>query len=280
MNNQEITATTEPPNVGDLSEVREVMLSTQDLYCTLGGSSILNGVNVAITSGETVGIIGPNGSGKTTLFNCISGFCPATQGKILFRGKEIQHEAPYRRAEHGIGRIFQNFGIFREMSVLENVLTAIEGRAPMYKTFFPWGKVTRDNIAMAREHLREVNLEVKASHKASSLSGGQMRLLEIVRTLAYGAELFLLDEPTAGVSPKMKEEVVGLIKKLHQMGKTVIVIEHDINFIQKFCGRIVVLDSGRVVLDDVPEKVRSNQLLQEIYFGKQDQQEAPRSTPL
>jgi branched-chain amino acid transport system ATP-binding protein len=245
------------------------MLATEDLYCSLGGASILNGISVGIKSGETVGIIGPNGSGKTTLFNCISGFAPVTQGKIFFRNKEMQAEAPFRRAEHGIGRIFQNFGIFREMTVLENVLTAIEGRSSVWSTFFPWGRATRHHLARAKEFLRDVGLEVKAAQKASSLSGGQMRLLEIVRTLAYGAELFLLDEPTAGVSPKMKEEVAGLIKRLQQLGKTVVIIEHDINFIQKFCGRILVLDSGRVVLDDVPEKVRSNKLLQEIYFGKQ-----------
>lgn len=94
-----------------------------------------------------------------------------------------------------------------------------------------------------------------------------MRLLEIIRTLAFEAELFLLDEPTAGVSPKMKDDVAGIIRKLKELGKTVLVIEHDINFIQKFCSRIIVLDIGRIVLDDTPDRVRQHELLQEIYFG-------------
>ena len=118
--------------------------------------------------------------------------------------------------------------------------------------------------------LREVALEKKALDKAGSLSGGQMRLLEIVRTLALGADLFLLDEPTAGVSPRMKDDIAKSIKSLQALGKTVLIIEHDINFIQKFCDRIVVLEEGRVVLDDSPERVRNDVRLQEIYFGKDE----------
>ena len=97
-----------------------------------------------------------------------------------------------------------------------------------------------------------------------------MRLLEIVRALAFGAEVFLLDEPTAGVSPKMKDEVSGLIRHVQQLGKTTLIIEHDINFVQSFSKRILVLDQGKILLDDSPEKVRSNALLQEIYFGKME----------
>lgn len=118
------------------------------------------------------------------------------------------------------------------------------------------------------EHLGEIHLEGKALNKAGTLSGGQMRLLEITRTLALGADLFLLDEPTAGVSPRMKEDIAASIKKLQTLGKTVLIIEHDITFIQKFCNRIIVLEEGRVVLDDLPERVRSDGRLQEIYFGR------------
>ena len=117
-------------------------------------------------------------------------------------------------------------------------------------------------------YLKEIGLEAKAKEKAGTLSGGQMRLLEIVRTVALGADLFLLDEPTAGVSPRMKEDIVRTIKKLQELGKTVLIIEHDITFIQKFCDRIVVLEEGRVVLDDSPERVRTDDRLQEIYFGR------------
>lgn len=120
----------------------------------------------------------------------------------------------------------------------------------------------------ARELLKQVGLERRGKEKASSLSGGQLRLLEIIRALAFGAELFLLDEPTAGVSPKMKDDVMRLLKKLQEMGKTVVIIEHDIDFIQKFVRRIVVMDQGRIVLDGKPGKVRGDKKLQEIYFGE------------
>lgn len=250
------------------------MLAINDLHLEISGTKILNGVNLRIGSGETVGIIGPNGSGKTSLFNCISGFAVPHKGEVLLRGAPITKLAPHERAARGIGRVFQNFGVFREMTVRENVVTAIESRQSPIKTFFPWNAVSRENHRCADVFLTQVALTEKAEQKAGSLSGGQMRLLEIIRTLALGADLFLLDEPTAGVSPRMKDHVSRLIGKLQELGKTILVIEHDINFIQKFCQRIVVLDLGQVILDDTPEKVRTNNRLAEIYFGSRDT-EAP-----
>lgn len=243
------------------------MLSVKDLKFSVKELSILNGISFDVKAGETVGIIGPNGSGKTTLFNCLSGFNIPSSGCISFRGEDITCMAPHQRAMRGLGRVFQNFGIFREMSVLENVVMALESRQPIWSTFFPWSKQNDLNRAEALRFLKEVRLDHSAKQRAASLSGGQMRLLEIVRTLAFGADLFLLDEPTAGVSPKMKEDVAALIQKLKELNKTVLVIEHDINFIQKFCNRIVVLDVGKLVLDDSPERVRSSAMLREIYFG-------------
>jgi ABC-type branched-subunit amino acid transport system ATPase component len=164
--------------------------------------------------------------------------------------------------------VFQNFGIFREMTLLENIQLALESRRDQTPGFFPWSKKTRQIRDESVIFLKEAGLETKANDKAGSLSGGQMRLLEIVRTLALGADLFLLDEPTAGVSPRMKEDIVRSIKNLQTLGKTVLIIEHDITFIQKFCDRIIVLEEGRVVLDDSPERVRNDERLQEIYFGR------------
>ena len=167
-----------------------------------------------------------------------------------------------------MGRVFQNFGIFKEMTLLENLLVALEARENIFGALFPWGEKAKANRAKAIEFLEEIHLASRANQKAGSLSGGQMRLLEIVRILATGANLLLLDEPTAGVSPRMKEEVAAFISKVQSMGKTVLVIEHDITFIQKFCRRIVVLESGAVVLDDTPERVCADERLQEVYFGK------------
>lgn len=243
------------------------MLTLSDLTVSFGGAPILNGLSCVIHQGETVGVIGPNGSGKTTLFNSISGLTEINSGRILFRDQEIQGLQPYERARLGLGRVFQNFGIFREMTVLENVLVALESRAPLAAGILPWSRHTLVLRTKALSYLERVGLGKKAGDKASSLSGGQMRLLEIIRTLALGAELFLLDEPTAGVSPKMKEDVAALIKELQSLKKTILIIEHDITFIQKFCNRVIVLNEGGIVLDDTPEKVRSDARLKEIYFG-------------
>jgi ABC-type branched-subunit amino acid transport system ATPase component len=244
------------------------MLKVSDIHVAFQKTRVLNGISLQIASGETVGIIGPNGSGKTTFFNALSGFVRPSSGSIEFNGSDITRTTPDSRAKLGMGRVFQNFGIFKEMTLLENILVALESRSTFISGLLPWGKTARINRDRALGYLAEVQLESRANAKAGSLSGGQMRLLEIVRVLATGAQLFLLDEPTAGVSPRMKEEVAAFINKLQTMGKTVLVIEHDITFIQKFCKRIVVLESGVVVLDNTPELVCADERLQEVYFGK------------
>lgn len=247
------------------------MLDISDIFVSFQGTKVLNGISCSIASGETVGVIGPNGSGKTTFFNCVSGFAPCDSGTISLRGERIDHLEPHLRARRGLGRVFQNFGIFREMSLLENIQVALESRREQSPGLFPWSKRTREIRQQSMTFLKEVGLEKKADDKAGSLSGGQMRLLEIVRTLALGVDLFLLDEPTAGVSPRMKEDIARSIKNLQALGKTVLIIEHDITFIQKFCDRILVLEEGRVVLDGSPEQVRNDARLQEIYFGRDEQ---------
>ena len=243
------------------------MIEINDVFFNIGAARILNGISMKVDAGETVGIIGPNGSGKTTLFNCISGFNIPQKGTVKMNDKDITKARPFKRAMEGLGRVFQNPGIFREMTVHENVLTALESRKKSAAIYWPWSKKTKEHKKQAQEYIEMVGLGEKANDKAGSLSGGQMRLLEIVRALAFGAEVFLLDEPTAGVSPKMKEDVAKLIRDLQGMKKTVLIIEHDINFIEKFCQRVVVLDVGQVVLDDSPENLRHNEKLQEIYFG-------------
>ena len=241
------------------------MLSISNLRFSLGRTQILNGVDFSIQAGERVGMIGPNGSGKTTLFNCISGFNTPSAGSISFKNMELTRLEPFQRSALGLGRVFQNPGVFKEMTLVENIVTALESK--QRGIAFPWSKITKLNRSSSLDFLAMVKLEKKADEKAGSLSGGQMRLLEIVRAIAGQADLFLLDEPTAGVSPKMKGEVEELLKKLQEMGKTILIIEHDLNFIQKLCDRIIVLDQGKVVLDGTPEFVRKDQALQEIYFG-------------
>lgn len=237
------------------------LLATSHLSLSIQGQQILSGVSMHADEGEVVGLIGPNGSGKTTLFNALSGFLLPTSGTIHFKGQDITRLPPYKRALLGIGRVFQNFGIFREMTLAENVLVALEALPKEER------KKLGDLHRVVHETLAMVGLESHAKAKAGSLSGGQMRLLEIARTCMSGKELFLLDEPTAGVSPKMTGQVADLIRNLKGQGRTVLIVEHDLPFISRICDRVIVMDSGRVVLTGNPQEVKQSKELQELYFG-------------
>ncbi len=236
-------------------------LRLHNVSLNIGDAQILQKISFDVEQGEVVGIIGPNGSGKTTLFNVLSGFLKPTGGSVTLSGSDITTLAPAKRAGLGLGRVFQNFGVFRDMTLEENVLVALEA-LPKEKR-----KELGDLHAVVGSTLAMASLTTCAKKKAGSLSGGQMRLLEIARTLSSGKELFLLDEPTAGVSPKMTSQVADLIRQLKKDGKTVLIIEHDLPFISRICDRVVVLDVGSVVLQGPPEEVKKSKELQQIYFG-------------
>ena len=237
------------------------LLELKDLSLTIDEHKILQGISFDVEEGQIIGLIGPNGSGKTTLFNVISGFLASSGGSISFDGEDISNFSPAQRAKKGIGRVFQNFGIFRDMTLEENILVALEALP----------KDQREALGDLKEAvagtLDMVGLSSSGKKKAGSLSGGQMRLLEIARTLKAGKDLFLLDEPTAGVSPKMTGQVADIIKELKASGKTVLIIEHDLPFIGSICDEVVVLDVGKVVLQGTPAKVKESTELKEIYFG-------------
>ena len=241
------------------------MLSLSNIEVSFGATKILRGISAEFTS--TTGIIGPNGSGKTTLFNAISGFAPLTKGNVLINNLDISTDAPDERARKGLGRVFQNFGIFRELTVQENVRLALSAKEHGWRTFIPSASHTRVLNTKADEFLSSVGIVEKRFDKASNLSGGQMRLLEIARALAMDASVYLLDEPTAGVSPKLKGEVSRAIQLLISAKKTVLIIEHDMGFIRQFVERIIVLDQGVIVCDSTPDEVTKDPKVQEIYFG-------------
>ncbi len=237
------------------------LLSLSQVSFAIQEHQILKDISFDVEEGEIIGLIGPNGSGKTTLFNVISGFLKKSTGSIFYKGGEISKFSPSQRARLGMGRVFQNFGIFKEMTLEENVLVALEALPKAERQELgDLNKIVSATLEMA-------DLADFAKKKAGSLSGGQMRLLEIARTLESGKELFLLDEPTAGVSPKMTHQVAGIISKLKEQKKTVLIIEHDLPFIAKICDRVIVLDVGEVVLEGKPGEVQKSKKLQEIYFG-------------
>ncbi|MDA1209370.1 MAG: ABC transporter ATP-binding protein [bacterium] len=237
------------------------ILSLDNVNLTIQDHHILKDISFDVEEGEVVGLIGPNGSGKTTLFNVLSGFLSPSSGSITFHEDDITNMIPSKRAHLGLGRVFQHFGIFRDMTLEENVMVAVDALPKKQRA------ILGDMNDIVAETLEMAALTDHAKKKAGSLSGGQMRLLEIARTLKSGKELFLLDEPTAGVSPKMTQQVAGIINALKEEGKTVIIIEHDLPFISKICDRVIVLDVGSVVLEGPPDHVQKSKELCEIYFG-------------
>lgn len=229
----------------------------ENLSCRFAETLVLSNVSFEIEHSQCVALIGPNGSGKSTLLNCISGFVES-RGNIFWNSIKINNLSPHQRAKLGIGRIFQNPGIFKRLSVNENLQVAFEAQS---------GSSQKPNY---KELLERVGLDKFSAQPAGMLSGGQLRLLEIARLICMQSDLLLLDEPTAGVSPKLKIEVRNLLLELKRSGKTILLVEHDMNFVAQLCQRALVLAEGQTFFDGSVEAAKSSRAVQELYFGSSE----------
>ncbi len=232
---------------------------------------ILHEIIFSVKRGEILGLIGPNGSGKTTLLNAISGFLEIENGSIIFKGKEINALPPYARAAIGIGRGFQQVGVFRDMTVEENLMLVIE-RAEKYPWWWMFSRPLRKKMdAAINEALEEVDLLPHKKSVANILSGGQLRLLELARLKLTHGELLLIDEPTAGVAPALRSRLSEIIKKLvKERGHTVIIVEHDLKFLFDLASKVMVFVDGEKYIEGTPEEVKKDERLQKVYFGGSD----------
>lgn len=245
------------------------ILTIENLHVQIGKRMILRNISLEINPGEVVGIIGPNGCGKTTLLNTVSGFLPVDTGIISFAGQDIMGTSAHMRARLGIARGFQHSGIFKEMTVEENIAMAIE-RTEAYPWWWMFSKRLKDKMsASVALILDEVNLLPHRKSLAGVLSGGEARLLELARLKATPAKLLLLDEPTAGVSPVLRNNLSSMIKKLAaDDGRSIVVVEHDMRFLFGLADRIIVLVDGQKYLEGTSDEVQNDSRLQEIYLGK------------
>lgn len=249
------------------------LLQVKDLGIDFGGLRALDDVYFEIDASEIVGLIGPNGAGKTTVFNLLTGVYVPTKGAIRFEGKTIIGKKTYQINRTGIARTFQNIRLFRDMSVLDNIKLAMHNRMhysalsgvlrlPAY-----WREERRAEEE-AMELLRVFGMEDTARQKATNLPYGRQRKLEILRALASGPKLLLLDEPAAGMNPTETHELMEIIRDIRdRFSVAIFLIEHDMSLVMGVCERLYVLDYGTIIASGTPDEIRSDERVIAAYLG-------------
>jgi branched-chain amino acid transport system ATP-binding protein len=235
-----------------------MLLSAENVSKTFGSLRAVAGADLAIGEGEIIGLIGPNGAGKSTFFNCLAGDTLPTTGQIVFDGKDVTRATPEEHARLGIGRTFQVPATFEDMTVLDNVMVGAFLR--------------HHHRADARRHalavLDLVGLADRAQLRARSLGTPGRKRLEIARVLATGPRLMLLDEALAGLTPAELQQAIALVKKIHQTGVTLVIVEHIMEVIMTLAARVIVFNQGRVIAQGAPSEVVKDEAVIEAYLGR------------
>tara|TARA_B100000035_G_C21007560_1_gene558023 strand:+ start:965 stop:1735 length:771 start_codon:yes stop_codon:yes gene_type:complete len=252
------------------------LISVKNLKKSFGGITAVDIKELSFIEGELTSVIGPNGAGKTTFFDLISGFQNADSGDIFLKEKNISNSQPYKIARMGMVRTFQLTKVFDRMTVMENLL--FSGSNVNNDSFLRSilklnsQKVYENSLKdKANEIMKDLNIGHMADSYARELSGGQKKLLELARAIINEPKILLLDEPLAGVNPKLAEDILSLIKKLSEDGITIVMVEHNIEAVMKISERVVVLAEGSLIADGSPNEIRTNKNVIEAYLGKADE---------
>jgi branched-chain amino acid transport system ATP-binding protein len=244
------------------------VLETRDLTIRFGGHVAVDRVSCAFQPGTLTAIVGPNGAGKTTYFNLISGQLAASGGSVALFGEDITRLSAAQRTQRGVGRAFQLTNLFPRLTVLENVRLAVQARAAVGRDLFSMWESHSDLLRKAEAVLEQVALAAKRHAAAASLPHGDQRKLEVAILLALEPEVFMFDEPTAGMSVADVPVILELIEKIKAQGdKTVLLVEHKMEVVRSLADRIVVLHQGQLVADGEPAEVIASPIVQEAYLG-------------
>ncbi|MES2939670.1 MAG: ABC transporter ATP-binding protein [Pseudomonadota bacterium] len=254
------------------------MLKLSNVSKRFGGLAVLQDVSFTVPEGKVFGLIGPNGAGKTTVFNLITGLLKPTDGSIEFDGASLVGVPPHRITRRGLGRTFQNIRIFKEMTLVENVVVGMHahlgyGVASWLFSLPDFRARERRARERAHELLAWVGLDAKANDIADNLSYGDQRKLELARALATGPKLLLLDEPVAGMNSGEKVQLMKVVSDVAKRGFTIFVIEHDMRFVMGLCERIAVLNFGKIIAEGAPDEIKNNPAVIEAYLGREDDEE-------
>ena len=249
------------------------LLDVKNLTKHFGGLTAVGDVTLELNEGELVGLIGPNGAGKTTLFNLLTGVYEPSEGTVTLDGHLLNGKAPYKIASLGLGRTFQNIRLFKDLTVLDNVLIAFGNhhKPHTFASFFRLPVFYKNEEELknkALDLLKIFDLDKEAETLAKNLAYGQQRRLEIVRALATEPKILFLDEPAAGMNPQETAELTELIRRIkNEFYITCMVIEHDMSLVMEVTERIYVLEYGRLIAHGTPDEIKSNERVIEAYLG-------------
>jgi len=249
------------------------MLKVKSAVKEFGGFRAVDECSFEVEKNTITGLIGPNGAGKTTMFNLIAGSLKLDQGEVYFSEQKVNNFAPHQIARLGLARTFQIPKTLRKMTVLENLMLVPSGQSGenIWNSWFRGSQVENEeklNAANAYETLEFLEMEHLADEMAVNLSGGQKKLLELGRALMAEPELILLDEPGAGVNPTLLNKIAENILKLKERGKTILLIEHNMDLIMNICDRVIVMNDGKHLVEGTPAEIKTNPQVLEAYLGE------------